>query len=1219
MRRRKSHAGVALVLVLSLIVLVSMVIVAFLARSSTEQQVSAGSVNASKADLLARSAWDAVIGDLKDEIAKGSDVNNVNGVPIYVPHTNSDIVPSRIPGTSANNAPNLVKYSKRNTPFYTTSLATGGAAASAVSSTTPSLNGRSISPERWNASYLLPRDPGLSGTDTRTTPNPAYFSAPDWVIVTRQGAATPTSIGSGSTALNNPSPGNLNYVIGRYAYMIFDEGGLLDINIAGVPSKIPLNGIKQVTYGHKGGLAFADLSQLTGSSGGVVVNLLTATDIDNIIGWRNYASTQVSGSFGAYSFDGSSSQNYYNFVLGNTNALLSNTTGGQTVATGTTLYPGLTDQMFVSRQQLIQFRRGMNGTAPGFNMDALQYLGTFSREKNAPSYIQPTADPHRPNIDQAVNPDILTIRFPSDTTLTRYRADGSSYTKAVNKGDPLVQMRFPLGRIAWLTTDGTNPNIPNSAAAIKQHFGLVWDTSADANHPRWIYTSPDGVSVASSIKNLSSVAAAQREPDFFELLKAGILEGSLGKTCSDPQHPANDTQSTHSGCDDVNCDIQILRIGANIIDQFDSDSIPTAIRFNNTASLAVGGIQEDVYGVESVPYIARIPNLVYRPAVGQNVGAYFGFVMWDPHQNANLNLLTGLTYPTQFRIVPIPDPGDNTMGQITFRVFASVSGSVAYAHLSSSNGFVSAVVDAPTATLDAGDSITFTRSVSNTAFLEPTLLQTGSSGGSANTSGPNAAKNLVQITSGSGAPGFVGFNVGSNPADLVVVTNGSNGMSWNYHVNGYVYVMQATGGMRPSFEVQCQDPAAGGQWHTYQQFKQLLYAPTAGMGNPENGTITSFLNPEAATSNFLPDPRTMRFGGVRTHNGFDFSNATSGTLGMWPILTSQTGVAVGRGGSTGTGWYWSGQPGTMIGSSTPGNQDFMWPCTGYNNSNGNINGVLYGSAGGNGAVYYSDPDGVFRPGDSVGDPTANFAVTHITGCDPLRPALSQVDPERPVLLNRPARSVAELGYASRDMPWKTLDFWSAYSADSNLLDLFTLTDSDVVAGKVNLNTANAPVLATLLSGVQPAVEVPEGTNNLANTGTSNGVTTAGPLTGTDALNIAKKLVARTSGASGPLKNPGDLVNEFATNTQYSNIGCFASNVKAQREAPLRAIVDSVTTRTWNLMIDVIAQTGRYAKGATASTPLDQFIVEGERRYWVHVAIDRFTGEIIDQQWEAVNE
>jgi hypothetical protein len=32
-----------------------------------------------------------------------------------------------------------------------------------------------------------------------------------------------------------------------------------------------------------------------------------------------------------------------------------------------------------------------------------------------------------------------------------------------------------------------------------------------------------------------------------------------------------------------------------------------------------------------------------------------------------------------------------------------------------------------------------------------------------------------------------------------------------------------------------------------------------------------------------------------------------------------------------------------------------------------------------------------------------------------------------------------------------------------------------------------------------------------------------------------------------------------------------------------------------------------------------FLVEGEQRYWVHVAIDRFTGQVIDKQIEVVNE
>ncbi len=51
------------------------------------------------------------------------------------------------------------------------------------------------------------------------------------------------------------------------------------------------------------------------------------------------------------------------------------------------------------------------------------------------------------------------------------------------------------------------------------------------------------------------------------------------------------------------------------------------------------------------------------------------------------------------------------------------------------------------------------------------------------------------------------------------------------------------------------------------------------------------------------------------------------------------------------------------------------------------------------------------------------------------------------------------------------------------------------------------------------------------------------------------------------------------------------------------------------MIDIMAQVGRYPPNATG---LDQFVVEGERHYWLHLAIDRLTGQIVDQQLEIVN-
>jgi hypothetical protein len=75
-----------------------------------------------------------------------------------------------------------------------------------------------------------------------------------------------------------------------------------------------------------------------------------------------------------------------------------------------------------------------------------------------------------------------------------------------------------------------------------------------------------------------------------------------------------------------------------------------------------------------------------------------------------------------------------------------------------------------------------------------------------------------------------------------------------------------------------------------------------------------------------------------------------------------------------------------------------------------------------------------------------------------------------------------------------------------------------------------------------------------------------------------------------------------------------------REASIRALAATGTTRVWNLMIDVIAQTGRFpSNAATAASPLAAFAVSGERRYWVHVAIDRYTGKVLDERIEEVKE
>ena len=73
---------------------------------------------------------------------------------------------------------------------------------------------------------------------------------------------------------------------------------------------------------------------------------------------------------------------------------------------------------------------------------------------------------------------------------------------------------------------------------------------------------------------------------------------------------------------------------------------------------------------------------------------------------------------------------------------------------------------------------------------------------------------------------------------------------------------------------------------------------------------------------------------------------------------------------------------------------------------------------------------------------ANYAITTgdnaLAGSNPYNE--SSGDAVRPLVMNRPFRSVGEMAYAFRDQPFKTLDFASANSPDAGLLDLFSVND-----------------------------------------------------------------------------------------------------------------------------------------------------------------------------------
>ncbi len=200
--------------------------------------------------------------------------------------------------------------------------------------------------------------------------------------------------------------------------------------------------------------------------------------------------------------------------------------------------------------------------------------------------------------------------------------------------------------------------------------------------------------------------------------------------------------------------------------------------------------------------------------------------------------------------------------------------------------------------------------------------------------------------------------------------------------------------------------------------------------------------------------------------------------------------------------------------------------------------------------YYEDPDGITRPGVGAYTQSGNGTDGRPMAMNSSQTAM--LGTSQPMILNRPFRSVAELGYTFRDEPWKDIDFFSSVSGDAALLEAFSIDDtsqaitqgiSPIVAGKINLNTQNALALQAMLYGA-----IRDDTSYTASDQT---------ISQTDAANIAATLVGRTSSTtagSGPLQSKADLVTKFAGDLNNPSVYSVSSSdavIKRRREAARR--------------------------------------------------------------------
>src|SRR4029077_9547148 len=265
----RRERGAALIIVLAFVVLLTGLTLAYFSRTTSDRQVAHSSFNQTKADQIAASGMDLVIGGLRQEVS-GPPPTPTPPTPPYVPATNAAVLPIVYGNPDTTGIPNLVRRSVRSDAIPAPGVSSFG---STVNSTTDvSANGRSIPLARWNKHYLVPK----LNTGDNTDPV-ASFVAPDWVILTRNGAV---AFSAWNSALADQTPTNNSYAVGRFAYAVYDEGSLLDANVAGYPTDASVAPIPAQRVGRKGPVVLADLTTLPYP--------ISQPQIDKIAGWRNY-------------------------------------------------------------------------------------------------------------------------------------------------------------------------------------------------------------------------------------------------------------------------------------------------------------------------------------------------------------------------------------------------------------------------------------------------------------------------------------------------------------------------------------------------------------------------------------------------------------------------------------------------------------------------------------------------------------------------------------------------------------------------------------------------------------------------------------------------------------------------------------------------------------------------------------------------------------------
>jgi hypothetical protein len=812
------------------------------------------------------------------------------------------------------------------------------------------------------------------------------------------------------------------------------------------------------------------------------------------------------------------------------------------------------------------------------------------------------------------------VRIPAGTTSIK-DWDGNDIT--VRPGDPLLDRRFPLSRInlfrEYEEARQAGQDTSEIEKKIRYSFGLIPDPLSPGRIGNWLYVrrvylpSSGGsalplmrlmtldevvrsdIRVGPSLTNPNTTTIANpldpfnepRLPNFFELLQLGILHGEVGFVLQGNANTERQIQSAKEEAFRF-----VVELGANIIDQYDEDHHPTFIRLYAYRNYFGDNPQNRlVVGRENLPYLSELLTTGYRLTEAEGgtpdrrrATVFVEPELWNPNQNAG----EWSGAPIQMRFIMAQGEIHSRIGSINTGALNRLSDPIDFSLFDEETTPYQIRFQYPTTDTFADPKLLHSDFVDNPGTLDNRSPE--------NTFGSPAPHRLQGFTFGMvDAPDSILTSEADDPDGIrrVYRTAGLNPTDLGRLVFFELQYLDERGAGRVWKTISAGRMTGSTQWYGYDVMSGNVY-PGSGLPRHTPGGRPFTQSGERIAGHNWIDPRFPSTWGV-TFN----SRAT-------PNASIRPGRF--RGPSSYQYFFYAARDPWISGVRIPFNPGLSYADAQPDETVDNRGPYDYFG-------YIQAYDGVARPSDSnqpVGVmPSINRRPSYFTNglvASGTMPA-SDINNEerkrdRAIFLNRPFRSVAEIGFAHYGQPFKSFDFHSHLSPVSGLLDLFSVDEAVpeggdlVVGGRFNLNQPNPVVLSALLRGA--------GRNPLLPGGATISPAEADGLAA-DVSTAIKKW--------GPFTNRGELVHAIGMETHGKISSLHPGRVK-EREVIARALSSSADVRTWNLMIDLVAQSGRYPGNATT---LSDFVISGEKRYWLSLSIDRFTGRVVASQLEPVYE